>query len=400
VLDTLNNFLPPLSQAQWSVHGLVFALNILLFIFARPIMNLVETGRDNDAKIRIFKSLNVLVLILHCVDLVIVGSNKDYENYFIKFGMSLMTIYGALFFYSLCSYFSRKKFGLEKELDSTTLFLDTYSSRLVDIILLVFVVLTTILILINLWGANSLLETTGIFGVIAAFLAFTSNIWAPDIISGLIILNTEILEDGDVVVIDGYKDEYVISKVSFIYIILYDIRNNHRTLIRNSRFIQSKIDNLSRVASTDGVRQALRYNIAYPTIADGTREERGAALDQFKLRINKVFERSYEIADEDLDVKINRNRNFEWSLTETGNYALEYTLWIYLERIPNTKITAKIRKHLMGTVYKVNEAVYTASVLENIDLSTPDLSLLQGSVNLAGPRSEQTIKPFERSVPE
>jgi len=373
----MTSLLPELTQTQWFFHGLVFACNILLFLFARPILNLVDSGRDNDAKIRIFKSLNVLVLFLHAVDLIILSRDSNYEHHLIKIGYSLMSVYGALFFYSLCSYFSRKKFGAQKELDSNTVFLDTYSSRLVDIILLVIIILSTILVLINVWGANSLLETTGIFGVVAAFLAFTSNIWAPDIISGLIILNTEILEDGDVVVIDGYKDEYVISKVSFIYIILYDIRNNHRTLIRNSRFIQSKIDNLSRVASTDGVRQALTYNIGYPSLAMESKEERSEALNTYLQKVEKVFERSYEIASEDSDIKINRKRNFEWSLTNTGNYALEFTLWVYLERIPNTKITAKIRKHLMGTIYKVNEAVFTASVIEGVDLSTPDLARLE-----------------------
>jgi len=32
----------------------------------------------------------------------------------------------------------------------------------------------------------------------------------------------------------------------------------------------------------------------------------------------------------------------------------------------------------MGTIYKVNEEVYTASILENIDLSTPDV--IQASI--------------------
>jgi hypothetical protein len=380
-MPILTELLPQLTQAQWLLHGLGFALNISLFLLAAPILNLVESGRDSDAKLRLFRFLNILVFLLHVVDLLILSANSEYENYFVKFALSLMAIYGALFFYSLCSYFSRKKFGLEKELDNTQVFLDTYSSRLVDIILLVIIVLSTILVLINMWGANSLLETTGIFGVIAAFLAFTSNIWAPDIISGLIILNTQILEDGDVVVIDGYSDEYVINKVSFIYIILYDVRNNHRTLMRNSRFIQSKIDNLSRVASTDGVRQALRYNIAYPEIAEGSREERAEALEHFLAKIDKLFERCYEAASEDTDIKINRKRNFEWSLTHTGNYALEFTLWIYLERIPNTKITAKIRKHLMGTIFRVNEEVFKASIIESLDLSTPDLAKISGAVH-------------------
>ena len=72
-------------------------------------------------------------------------------------------------------------------------------------------------------------------------------------------------------------------------------------------------------------------------------------------------------------IKINEVKPFEWALTNAGDYALEYTLWIYLERIPNTKITSRLRQHLMGTIYKVNEEVYTASILENIDLSTPDV---------------------------
>ena len=60
-------------------------------------------------------------------------------------------------------------------------------------------------------------------------------------------------------------------------------------------------------------------------------------------------------------------------MTSAGDFALEYTLWYYIERIPNTKITSRIRKHLMATEYKVNESVYDASIAEDIDLSTPNL---------------------------
>ncbi|KZY83132.1 hypothetical protein A3741_31755 [Oleiphilus sp. HI0069] len=222
-----------------------------------------------------------------------------------------------------------------------------------------------------------MLETTGIFGILFAFLAFTSNIWAPDIMSGLIILNTQILEDGDVVVIGDDETEYVISKVTLIYVILYDIRNNHRTLVRNNQFIQNKIDNLSRVASTDGVRQALSYNIGYPEFDGKTKDERQKQLADFKAKIDKFFSLAQENCLEKPDIKINQTRQFEWALTHAGDYALEYTLWIYLDRIPNTKVTATIRKHLMGTIFRVNDAVYTASIIEGIDLSTPQLAKLE-----------------------
>jgi hypothetical protein len=335
---------------------------------------LVDPGKDNETKISIFRTLNVLVLVLHAIDLVFLGLNKSYEHYFIRLGFSLMAVYGGLFAYSLCCFLSRKRFGIQKTLDDSTLYLDSYSSRLVDIILLFVIVLTTIYTLIKIWGADSMLETTGIFGIIFAFLAFTSNIWAPDIISGLIILNTEMLVDGDVVQVDGLPDEYVISKVTLIYVLLYDVRNNHRTLIRNNQFIRNKIDNLSRIASTDGIRKSLTYKIGYPSIESETKEARSKQLNVFKSRVDKMFTQAQESCTNNADIMVNKGRIFEWALTNAGDYALEYTLWIYLERIPNTKITAKIRKHLMGSVYKVNEEVYVASIREGIDLATPTLN--------------------------
>lgn len=387
-MHSLEWLIPQLSNTQWLIHGIIFVVNISLLVFARPILNLIEADRDNDNKLKIFQALNILILIFHAIDLALLRVSNNYENYFINVGLSLMALYSGLFSYELASYLSRKRFGSEKVVDNTTLYLDSYSSRLVDIILLGIITLTTLYALIKIWGADSMLETTGIFGILVAFLAFTSNIWAPDIISGLIILNTQILEDGDVVVVHGHPDEYIISKVTLIYVILYDVRNNHRTLIRNSQFTQSKIDNLSRIASTDGVRQALRYKIAYPTLPGESNEERLKQLGSFKGRVDRVFTQAYEKCCEQADIKINNTRKFEWALTQAGDYALEYTLWIYLERIPNTKVTATIRKHLMGTIYKANEAVFSAAIVDGLDLSSPILNQVRLMNDATSPPSK------------
>ena len=381
-MDILQNIIPQLSQAEWLGHGLIFALNIALFIFAKPLLNLIAPGDDNNSKVKIFRALNVLVLLLHFLDLILTGAATSYRNYFLNLGYSLMIIYAGMLAYSFFGTVSKKRFGRERMLDNTKVYSETYSTRLVNLVLLVLIVLTAIYALIMIWGANSLLETTGIFGILMAFLAFTSSVWAPDIISGLIILNSQSLEDGDVVVINGHTNEYVISRVTLIYVILYDIRNNHRTLMRNSLFTGQRVDNLSRVASTNGVRQALTYKIGYPQFS-GRADERAEQLKAFRDTIDDMFTRTFEACKDREDVKINEAIPFEWAMTNAGDYALEYTLWIYLERIPNTKITSRLRRHLMGTIYKVNEEVYTASILEDIDLSTPDVisaTVANGSV--------------------
>lgn len=364
-----------LTQQQWIVHGVIFAINLLLLLFAKQLLGFFEgVSEGGDTRVSIFRALNGIVLLLHGVDLLLLGVSSHYEHYFIRLGLSLVTAYLGLFLYSVSCYFSRKKFGREKEIDGEPVYLESYSTRIVNLILLVFIAFTTLLIVIKLWGMDSWLETTGIIGVLVAFLAFTSSVWAPDIISGLIILNTEMLEDGDVVLVDGYPDEYIINKVSFIYITLLDVRNNHRTLMRNSRFVQTKIDNLNRVASADGVVQTLLYKIGYPDFSGLERSEKEQSLVRFNSRLDSMFQGAYERCVNNKDIKVNDKRPFTWALTSAGDFALEYTLFVHLERIPNTKVTSTVRKHLMGTMNKVNEAVYMSSVLEGVDLSTPTLT--------------------------
>ena len=389
-MDLIQKIIPELTQGEWLAHGLIFILNIALFLFARPLLNLIAPDQDNSSKIKIFRALNVLVLILHSLDIIITGATSNYHHYFINLGYSLMIIYASMLAYSFFGTLSKKRFGQERKVDDKTVFTETYSTRLVNLVLMVLIVMTAIYALIVIWGANSLLETTGIFGILMAFLAFTSSVWAPDIISGLIILNSQSIEDGDVIIIDGHRNEYVISRVTLIYVILYDIRNNHRTLMRNSQFTSNRVDNLSRVASTNGVRQGLTYKIGYPQFT-GHSDDRAEQLADFNKTIGEMFTRAFEACKADENIKINDTKSFEWAMTNAGDYALEFTLWIYLERIPSTKITSRLRQHLMGTIYKINEAVYTASVIENIDLSTPDVISAQISSPpvVASPLNEQ-----------
>ena len=382
--NMLDSFLPALTQGEWMIHGAIFILNLVLLFLARPLLRLID--RDTkSAKVRMFQALNLTFIGLHIADLLLRGTQSDYQHYFIRLGYSLVTVYISMLGYSFVRALTKRRFGREKTVDDKVSYAETYSSRLVDLIILVIIWLTAIYVLIKIWGADSLLETTGVYGIIAAFLAFTSSIWAPDILSGLIILNSDTIEDGDVVVLDGNPREYVISRITLIYMVLYDVRQNNRTIIRNSKFMDHRIDNLSRVASSYGIRQAITYKIGYPALT-GNRAARLAGLGEFKAQIADMFEAANEVCKTDELIKVNPAKDFEWAMTNAGDYALEYTLWVYLERLPATKITGRIRRHLMGTLFKINEAVYEAAIAEDIDLSTPDVV----SVSMNAPATQQT----------
>jgi len=374
-------FLPNMSQSEMLIHFIIFIVNFSLLFLSKPIIYFIDPDPDQDHKVtqKLFVTINLLFLILHIADIVLMAIDINYQNMFIKLAYSALSLYLSIFVYKLGNRYFRRKFGKSKIFEETTVYFDSYSSRVVEIIFLVVVFLLTTYSIIKIWEMDSLLETTGIFGITIGFLALTSSVWAPDILSGLIILNSNILEDGDVVVIDGYNDEYIIHKVSFIYTILYDIRNNHRTFIRNKRFIESKIDNLSRLASTEGIRKSITFKIGYPELSDDNKNTRIDNLLEFRSGIDKLFSGANQLALKTTGLPIKKEKPFEWFLTSTDDYSLVYTLYIYLEPVPNTKITSVARKHLLSSLFSINELVLESSANVGLELKTPDLISLNHS---------------------
>jgi Mechanosensitive ion channel, beta-domain len=375
--EILSWFLPNLSTIEWTGHIAILVWSFLMIMFSKRLFAMVENTSSTVLKMKVFRTFNFFVVVLLLLDLAMLRFHLDYEQILARVALSLFATYSAIYLYTLVSYHSFKRFGSPKMIDNKEVFVETYSTRIINLLLVIIFCFGTLYTIIQVWGADSLLQTTGIMGIFVGFLAFTSAVWAPDIISGLIILNSQILDDGDVVVVDGFPNEYIISKVSFVYVTLYDIRNNHRTLIKNSRFLQSKIDNLSRIASTDGLRQFIKYNIGYPKLQGTNSSERIAAYETFMSKVDSMFKRACDDCFQSAETQLNTNKPFEWALTKTGDYALEFTLWFCYKRLPNTKITATARKHLMGSLFQVNKAVYKASIFEGLDLSTPDLATLQ-----------------------
>ena len=141
-----------ISGERWELN-LLFFVNVVLLLLARPIVNFISPNQDNKNKIKIFQGLNLLVIAFQVVDFALRRSLSGYEGgYLINLGVSLMAIYGGVFLYSICGTLSRKRFGRSRTLDDQTIYVETYNSRLVTIVLMSVIVLTVIYALIKIWG--------------------------------------------------------------------------------------------------------------------------------------------------------------------------------------------------------------------------------------------------------
>ena len=351
-----------------SLHVTVFVLNILLFAFSSTIVKFLNSGQENSKQLSLFRSLNLAFFFFHILDWTMLYLNQNYENYFFKMGLSIVLIYTGIIFYSIATLYTKVKFGVSKEVDETKIYYDSYSSRMVNILLLVVISLMVLMYIIKIWGFTSLLETTGLFGLTVAFLALTNSIWAPDLYYGMVILNSNMLEDGDVISFShGEKHPYIISKVTFIYTILLDVTNNHRIMIRNAKMVDATINNLSKKASLEGLRHHHTFKIGYPKHVEHTEDE----YIEFKSRVDKMFTYVQEEAFKDENILVNNNVPFSWYVNETGDYAIEFTLTYHLESLPETRSTKRIRAYLLATPRFINELSLRSSYKYGVDLSTP-----------------------------
>jgi len=362
-------------KPQLAGHGLVFFLYALFFFVAKPVLNYFNRGKDVSFQVRAMRLGIVVIFFLHLLDIfIVVVSNQtdgddDPQHFFIRLGYSIAAVYVSLIAFNIISYFSRKKFGLEKKYDGEVVYLDTYNSRLIDIVGYVAIFFFWIYIIIFIWGLDSLLETTGFIGLTLGFLALTNGIWLPDIYYGMVILNSNMLEDGDVIKYGNHSNENVISRVTFVYTILLDVRNNHRLLVRNSELIRHRIDNLTKRASIDGLRHSMQFKIGYP--ASGA--DRENTFPEFQQHVHRMFDQAFAAASEDNECKINRNMPFEVSLIDSADFALTFSLSFYLEALPNTKVTRTVRQFLVRTPTLIQSAVNSAAIENGIQLATPIL---------------------------
>lgn len=357
------------------LRTIAFAVNLVILVFAEKLLGAINRTRNMKVQARVLRIAALVFLVLHVLDIVLVQSLPGYQNYFIRIALSIAILFGCLVAFNILSFFSRHKFGEEKVIDGEAVYFDSYNSRLVDIVGSVFIVLIAIYLVILSWDMDSLLQTTGFIGLVFAFLALTNAIWAPDIYYGLVILNSAMLEDGDLVQIEGSSGEYIINRVSFIHTSLLDVRNNHRVIVRNSKLINSRVDNLSKRASADGLRRELRFNVGYPPVrrTEGPQAERESRNNfrELRRRVQQMFDQARLIVDEDSEAKINHNMPFEISLNHSGDFALTYTLAYYLEAIPSTKVTRTVRQYLVYTANRIEEAVNEAAVDCGVSLATP-----------------------------
>lgn len=330
----------------------VISINLLLMIFARRIMQAVDRSIESELKLKrrvqIFRLFNLAIIVAFSYYHLAVPANDNGPAF--KLLASITLLYFAFLSIHLLSGYIHSRYGKTKLLDDKKVISETYNSRLISIIASTLLTVIFIIAIIRLLGFDSWLEAGGVIGILGVLLALTQSVWAPDLFSGLILLNSGMLETGDVIEIQtpAGAELAMVYKTRLFYTELLNLVNNHRLMIRNAVLRDLIIHNLSRFASAKGLREKLLFKIGYDVPLD---------------KVKKMMSTAYAQVVANKELSVEESHGLEVKTVNAGDYAIEYAVFYYTKDV----------KNLLRNRYGMIEAILQQARQEQVALYTPQL---------------------------
>ncbi|MBX2884206.1 MAG: mechanosensitive ion channel family protein [Granulosicoccus sp.] len=275
-------------------------------------------------------------------------SGQAYNGLAIRMLSIMVVVYLGFLSANIMATFVRTRYGRKYSLAGRDRIADTYASRALSIFLSIFIGLIALISVVRIAGFDSLLEAGGVIGFIGVFLALTQSAWAPDIISGLIILNSKMLQERDVIKLSDANATFLgtVYRTRAFHTELLNLVDNHRVMIRNSRIRDYTVHNLSRFANARGLRETLKFKIGYDVSAE---------------RVRAMFDAAYAAAVADDEVLLEGQYPLEIRIADTGDHAIEWSVHYY----------TKDAVYLVKTGQLFRQKILEASIEAGISLSTP-----------------------------
>ena len=355
--ELLNSFLAgvgiPMSLGALDV--LTVCASALLFFIAPPLCKILRPNVDIGARVSMMRTLNLLIIAA----VLIKARWSGQWEWLVQLANSLIVIYFAVVFVQIINYLIRRRFGKPRTSNDKTTYSDTYASRGLSLIATLTVAVVALVSCLRIMGLDSLLEAGGAIGIIGLILAMTQASWAPDIISGLIILNSRFCEDGDVIQfnMEGKPTTASVFKTKIFHTEVLDLANNHRIMIRNAKLRDYGVQNLSRFASAKGLREVLFFNIGYEHDEDD---------------VTAMIKRAFEKIDTSEGA---REEQYEPEIRvhDTGDYAVTWAVFYYIKDV----------KRLLSIRQTFKSYILSEATRSNISLATPDLQDTRVSMTTA-----------------
>ena len=350
MLEALQDYLTGFSTTELS---LLISCSILL-IFSNPIFVYVLKKpldiKSNAKQLQIIRAGGLLIIVVLLLNhfIFIDGHGGEKSGIAKRLIGVCMVVFSAFWASQISQFLIRRQYGKLREVAGEKVISDTHNSRLLSLLVVSLVFVFALIGIVQVLGFDDLLKAGGIIGVIGVMLALTQASWAPDIISGLILLNSDFIDEGDVIEINDGQLIAQVFRTKLFHTELFNLVNNNRVLLKNAKLREMTIQNLSKFASVRGYRENLSFKIGY---------------DHTPAQVREMFDSAHERVLKVSEIAIDSNHPLEVQVIDAGDYAVKWGVYYYTKDL----------KKLIKTRQRFTEIILDESIQRNISLSTPDL---------------------------
>jgi small-conductance mechanosensitive channel len=245
------------------IDHITFTINLLILIFGKQIIShlSVQTVGAAPFQLRLLRILNAVLFLAYFCAVAFqfqLGSSISHTGLLV-----LLTYLIWQFTHSLIL----KKYGRKREVEGSSIYVESYTSNNLKLIALLLLGITTGLIFLNIWKLESWLQTTSFLGALAVLIFTTKDYWLKDFISGIIVISNSNVERGDVIRIPDENILAIVLETRTTLTLLRDVIRNHNITIPNSMLLNKQVEILTTDARK-GIYDYVEFNIGYETHPD------------------------------------------------------------------------------------------------------------------------------------
>jgi len=246
-----------------SIHYVTFVINLLIFIFGKQITNhlTVQTVNVDPARLRLLRIINTVLFLTYFFAVAFQfqpGSNISHT------GLLVLLTYLT---WQLAHSLILKKYGHKREVGGTSIYVESYTSNNLKLIVLLLLGIVAGLIFLNIWKLENWLQTTSFLGALAVLIFTTKDYWLKDFISGIIVISNGNVERGNVIRIPDENILAIVLETRATLTLLRDVIRNHNITIPNSLLLNKQVEIIS-TDSRKGIYDYVEFNIDYETGSD------------------------------------------------------------------------------------------------------------------------------------
>ena len=166
-MDFWNDIVVPRLQHLTALEYFTFAVNALVFLFSKSIASHYGEIKDEAkmwARLRILHGFNLTVFMMFVVSLIMNSDHFPAD----QLSQTFLALLIAYLLVHLTEALLLARYGNEITVMGFTRKVETATSRTLELVASGVILLSTLVVLINIWGLTSSLQTTGVVGFLAA----------------------------------------------------------------------------------------------------------------------------------------------------------------------------------------------------------------------------------------